>query len=660
MGIFRLERGLVVQIGERRFAFHRQIDDKKIQLEDVMTGELRTMRVADFLNRVNSGQYMVSHQTADGVVVAIPPARDRAGHEVLGLKLTAAQNAQWQLRCMYVRAMYKRGVTRGQRSRIAEAIPMIAQTQGDGKPPSASTVMDWMRTFEQKNHETSALVSHNAMRASPLRLPPAWFEYVRQVVNRYYFVRNGESVAAVTRRLSIQVARGKLPEGLGSVPPVVSETTVRRIVAQTDPYHRDRMRYGPAYAGAKWRHAIGGVYATRPMQRVEMDHTVLDTYVIDDVRGIPLGRPTLTTLVDAFSGYILALYISFDGCSIGRIAQTIKLALSPKDELVRKYGLTQYWYSPGHWETLVLDNGLEFHALYIRVISMELCFDIEYCPVRKPWFKPVVERHMLEMARILPIPGRPQKLLGIRDSVDPKKQACITFSDLCRCLTKWAVDVHPVTINQRKLARPLDLLLDGLKDMPPPVYVDNLSSLDIIGGIVKQVTVRHTGIEMQYLTYRSRELADMAKQVAPSFPVNVKINPDNLGSIWVEHPKEKAWINVPATAQIYANGLTLFQHRLIRQYAKDKLGKIRGPETLLRAQGELQDMWDVAVRSGKKIRRNAKELALLEGMRSPSLLGRPVSDEPPRAEQVVTSQELSVPASSVPDFESFSLSPTLE
>lgn len=296
----------------------------------------------------------------------------------------------------------------------------------------------------------------------------------------------------------------------------------------------------------------------------------------------------------------------------------------------------------------------------MRTISMEMCFDTEYCPVRKPWFKPVVERHMLEMARILPIPGRSQKLLGIRDLVDPKQQACVTFSDLCACLTKWAVDVHPIAINQRRLARPLDLLLDGLKDMPPPMYVDNLQSLDIIGGIAKRLTVRHTGIEMQYLTYRSRELADMAKQIAPSFHVNVKVNPDNLGSIWVEHPTEMTWINVPATAQTYAAGLTLFQHKLIRQHAKDELGKIQAPEALLRAQEQLQDMWDVAVRSGKKVKGGAKRLALLEGVRSPSPLSGQASEEPPSAEQVVTPQELEVPPSTIPDFETFRLSPTLE
>ncbi len=309
MGTFRLERGLVVRIGDRQFAFHRQIGDKKIQFEDVMTGELRAMRVGEFLDRVNRGQYAVSHQSADGVVTALAVPHDKAGRVVLGLKLTVTQNEQWQRRYLYVKSMYKRGVTRGQRVRIEAAIQAIAQKLGDSKPPSTSTVMGWMRTFEEKNRETSALVPGNAMRVSSPRLPLEWLDHIQRVLSRYYFIRNGESVAAVTRRLAIQIAHGKLPKNLGSRPVAISETTVRRVVAQTDPYHRDRVRYGPAYAAAKWRHAIGGIYAIRPMQRVEMDHTVLDIYVIDDTRGIPLGRPTLTVLVDSYSGYILALYV---------------------------------------------------------------------------------------------------------------------------------------------------------------------------------------------------------------------------------------------------------------------------------------------------------------------------------------------------------------
>lgn len=660
MAIYRLERGLVVQIGDRRFAFQRQIDANAVQFEDVQTGQIRSFGVDHFRKEVDSGHFRILHNTVSESDPGVLGIRQETALTIMAFKLNPLQNALWQRRCDYVRGMRKRGVRRGQRSRVEALLPVVAERLSDQKPPSASTVMRWIRAFETHDGNTSSLVSRNALRLKKPRLDEKSREYIKTILKRYYFIRNGRSIRFVLDRILETMKEERLSTRVTSVCIRVSESTVRRIVAETDPYHRDRVRLGKAYANNKWRHCIGGIYATRPMQRVEMDHTTLDLYVIDDKHGIPLGRPVVTILIDSYSGYILALYISFEGGTIGRMAHAIKIALSPRGEWIQSLHLTNPWHAPGLWETLVVDNGLEFHSAQLRMMSMDLCFDIEYCPVRKPWFKPVVERAMLEMARILPIPGRPEKFFGVKDVIDPKKNACVMFSDLCACLTKWVVDVHPVQVNDRKLARPLDLLLEGLQEAPPPVFVDNLRSLDVIGGVAKQMTVRHTGIEMMYVTYRSRELAEMAKQIAPSFPVSIKLNAEDLGSIWVQHPRERTWINVPATNSAYASGLSLYQHKLIREYAKEKLRGLNTAENLLRAKSELQDMWNTAIRSGRKLKGGARRLALLEGTRSSSLFTREAVETPLRAEQVVTREELKNIVDEPPEFTSFNLSKKLE
>lgn len=653
MGIYRLERGLVVQLGERKLVFQRQIDNETIQFEDIRTGAFTIFKVGDFITKVGKGALSIYSVNGDASDLGITRLTKPSKVTVVAYRLNTKQKEQWELRSKYVLTLRKRGVTKGQKKRIEELLPILAKKFDDTSPPSVDSVMRWMRKFEQRGANIESLVSGNAIRETQLRIALPLRQLIQATLRKRYFVRNGDSLRSVYQRVA-----NSLNESPVSDPPLVlSESTVRRIAAETDPYHRDRARYGASYAAAKWRHAIGGVYATRPMQRVEIDHTLLDLYVLDDKRGIPLGRPTITMLIDAYSGYILSLYVSFEGGSIGRIAQAIKFSLQPKFELVKALGLTNGWHTPGIWETLVLDNGLEFHSSQMRTMSMELCCDLEYCPVRKPWFKPVIERAMLELARILPIPGRPEKFLGVKDVVDPKRSACVMFSDLCNALVKWAVDVHPLQVNERKVARPIDLLLEGLENMPPPAFVDDLRSLDVIGGIAKTMRVRHSGIEMQSLTYRSPELADMAKQIAPSFSTNIKINVDDLGSIWVQHPKDATWINVPATHGSYAKGLTLFQHKLIRAHAKEKLKKMGAAEALLKAQSELQDMWDVSIRGGKRLKAaGTKKLAMLEGMRSSAVFARNESAVPVEAERVVTRKDLVVTPTEIPVFESFDLS----
>jgi putative transposase len=652
---------LVVQIGERQFAFNRQIDETTLQLEDVLTGECKTYKVSDFCRAVNNGVYRILHPACDGNKSVAGQVNLEAKQVIAFYKLTEQQAREWERRCAYVRGVRCRGVTRGQRDRLTQLASKIGLARNDGRIPSPSTVWRWLVRYESAGGDFSSLISGNASRKRTRRLDDSIYEYIKSMVKKYFFVRNGESATSVVRRINGAIADDRLPENLVVPSGAISASTVRRVISEVSPFDQDRIRHGPAYASAKWRHAIGGIYVSRPMQRVEMDHTVLDLYVIDEKRGIPLGRPMLTILVDAYSGYILSLYVSFEGPSVARIAQTTKIALSPKDDLTARCNLTQRWLTPGLWETLVLDNGLEFHSRFMRSLSLELCFDIEFCPVRKPWFKAVVERHMLEMARIMPIPGRPEKILGIKNRVDPKVEACVTFSDLCQCLVKWVVDVYPVTINERKLARPLDLLVEGMEKMPPPAYVDNTRSLDVIGGIAKQVRVSHTGIEMLYLTYRSRELADMAKDVAPSFKADIKVNPDDLGAIWVQHPQEKTWIHVPATNQAYAAGLNSFQHKMIRSRAKGKLHADDAYRVLLKSQEELQDMWDKAVRSGRRIKDEAKKLAQLEGVSS----SRKLRPDTTSAREIITEDDLRAipqwrrPPNEIPEFDTFDLTPKL-
>lgn len=67
------------------------------------------------------------------------------------------------------------------------------------------------------------------------------------------------------------------------------------------------------------------------------------------------------------------------------------------DAITAGQGLVNPWYAMGLWETLVLDNSLSFHSPHIRHVASDLCLDVEYCPVRMPWFKPVCVLHYFEI-----------------------------------------------------------------------------------------------------------------------------------------------------------------------------------------------------------------------------------------------------------------------
>jgi len=212
--------------------------------------------------------------------------------------------------------------------------------------------------------------------------------------------------------------------------------------------------------------------------------------------------------------------------------------------------------------------------------------------------------------------GRPKKPGTGPDPIDPYQTACITFSDLCFGVLQWVVDVHPFEINDRKMARPIDLFQEGLSSCPAPTFMDDTSSLDVLAGLSTTVTVDHGGFVNQWLQYASDDLGTMRREVGAKFKAAVKYNPYNLGSVYVQHPRTGLWVTVGARDKEYAEGLTLTQHRLIRRAAAEKLTLANASTVLRNARLTLQDHWAQAIRGGQRIKRGARELGLLQGLSS--------------------------------------------
>lgn len=86
---------------------------------------------------------------------------------------------------------------------------------------------------------------------------------------------------------------------------VISREQVRQIVKGTDAYELLLRRYGRQAADNELGGRGAGVQTTRPLERVEIDHTLCDVHLVDERTGKRIGRPWLTLVVDHYSGAIL-------------------------------------------------------------------------------------------------------------------------------------------------------------------------------------------------------------------------------------------------------------------------------------------------------------------------------------------------------------------
>ncbi|MDH1181972.1 Mu transposase C-terminal domain-containing protein [Achromobacter mucicolens] len=615
----RLERGSVLLISGERYVLLRVFDDGAISFENCSTGRFLSISRDDLVEKILVGDVCLE----GGSVTAHVHGCWQAGTAVSvpTLSLSTAQKRAWERKLAYVKAIVRGGGLQLPVPVRKVMIQQIAERIGDSAPPSMVSVWRMTKRYLASGGQDAALlVIKRKTRTS--RIDSQEEARIWASLHKHFFVRNGRDLKwAYEQYKAARIALGDKHEGRG-----VSLSTFRRVAERVSGYERDRARLGDVAARNKWRHSSGGTYATRPLARVALDHTVLDIYVLDDDRGVVVGRPVVTMLMDEFSGYILSVYISFEGESLSRVAETIRLALTPKSAITNELGLTNDWLTPGMWETLVVDNALAHHSEQFGQIAAELGCDWEFGPVFMPWFKGVVERGIGRLNSMLPREGRPEKGSG-PGRVDPKASARMTFSDLVRCIVKWSVDVYPLSTSERNLVCPLDRLTEGLKTSPAPIYVTNLDGLDIITGQEKTVRVRHYGIEMFHLSYRSPELAALARrQQQPVFQAKVRLNRENLRSIWVHDEENATWIQVPCFQATYAEGLSLIQHTRIRKHLKERRVLSGQEDAYLKAKAELTAMFDSALHKGRSLRK-AANAARLMGLSSRQIVANAASPE---------------------------------
>jgi putative transposase len=147
----------------------------------------------------------------------------------------------------------------------------------------------------------------------------------------------------------------------------------------------------------------------------------------------------------------------------------------------------------------------------------------------------------------------------------------------------------------------------------------------------------------------------MKQRVKDRFNTLVKWNPDDMGSIYVQDPQSQDWLVVPCTRPDYAAGLSYNQHRVIRQYHRERHKTADTYENLWKARMELHEMWlEPLARRGRGL--NPRALPKFTGLSSQQLTSplRP-QDAPAPAAKLLIPEDIPVTAREIPDFGAFSL-----
>ncbi len=311
-----------------------------------------------------------------------------------------------------------------------------------------------------------------------------------------------------------------------------------------------------------------GPHPSRILERVEMDHTMLDIFLVDEEDRLPIGRPTLTYALDVYSGYPFGIYVGFEPASYRTVQQCLLHGILPKTDTRMLYGTQHDWPTYGLPETLVVDNGREFIGRDLDDACGQLGIILERMPVRTPWFKGSIERFFRSnnTGLLHTLPGTTFSNMIERGDYDVFQHACISLSAFWQILHIFLLDIYARRWHEGKGAIPAKRWAESMQSGFVPCLHNSADEVRILLYRSEERTIQRSGIDFEALRYQDPALARLRSQLPDGTKVRIKYDPADLSSLYVLDPTTGKWIGVPAVDQEYTRGLSLWKHRVIRSY----------------------------------------------------------------------------------------------
>lgn len=589
-----LVAGARFAVDDQRFIFNSQ-EDGELNVTDYLTGKLhRVVDPATGIHQVatvrwlqdaladGSFRLLVDASSADKKPDRVPSANlDR--DEILGIdphsearhELLTRLHAAGSHRCD---PELSAGIDKAWDAEMLERF---------GKRPKTSTVRAWMTWTDPALPLLSQLMSNSGRVGRAKRLAPEVREVIDDQVEKYWKER-GRTLKDIEsagggriRELNVERRAQGLPQLREP-----SREAYRRRIRETDTRENYAKKHGEVAAERYWRVSGAGRTASYALELVMLDDTVLDAVACIATRnGIrwPAGRPYLVVALDLYSRCVLGWVLSFTPPT----AHTAALCLQRAGR--EKTGLGASWDARypilrqigGRPTTVLTDNGTNYVSASFTEGLAEAGIIHQLAPIRAPKAKPHIERFFRTLNTWLlhKLPGHTLDPKEMRElGYDPETKAVLLVEELEALIAQF-VNVYHISIHSTLNEAPAASWLRSTTARPRAV-LDGRALAAMTYLTIHGRRATSNGVRWKYQTYRGEGLeraleANRAhnamggrlKAVAAA-TVKIKVDPENVGHIWLWDPSISDYVELFAVQSDYAWGLTLHQHLQARAWAK--------------------------------------------------------------------------------------------
>lgn len=609
----------------------------------------RRAGVLDFIDPRTGELFSCNDEELAGLICSGSAAIVRAGASAKDEQYAAAvvdlttlpkqHIADGQRSLFYTDELRSRGLLhRPPTNEVEAAIAHVAARIGDPQPPAVYLVKRWQkraltRSAASGRREQQTVVSdfvpQHAFKGN--RTNRICFEVskiIHEQISLVYLTperRSFESLLACIRNEVRLANEQRAPDDHLALP------GRKAVAAAVESLPRDEVktaRHGQDRAYDEFGPVQYRERPLAPLDEVEIDHTPCDLFVVDDLTGAPLGRPTIVLGIDRCTAMPWGMHMGFDPPSVHTVMQCLRNGMFPKN-YVRIYADAGIWDIQGEWpvfgrpQKIAVDRGAENINHDMRALGADLPIKIiEAKAGRKGRLKGGIERFLGTLNRTLLQEQRGTTFSNIlaRKDYDARKNAVITYSELLGKIHQWICDVY---IPRRH---------NGIKDIPlrlwnskiaqhRPDQVENVEKLLPLFGRIEHRVLRRDGIRWKNLFFTSPDLMALLTNSAfvkasttarGDITVRFRYDPSSIDRIQVYLPhargQDSMHLEVPVErrATEYASGLSVWAHDAITQMAAAEVKGAIDLAALDRARSKLIQIMEADTPGSAKARGQAR------------------------------------------------------
>ena len=585
MRTFGLDKNTVFNWHGKTHKVDRITPDGKMLLERMDTGEFSIESRQQLLNDYKEGKIEANIDSVQSSAL-MKQIYSRPLSELPEKTL-----AQVKRRKHYLTGIYEYGTPIFTHDYLDPIILKVAVEINDKKPPNVTSIYRWHKKFCVTQDTRSLIPRIDRRGRRALKIDHRVISILVEIIESLFRQSAQTTIKTIQGVLLGRVREENKRLTSDEAFKAPSIRTLYRYFAKIEVFEKISLKIGKQAAEKLFRLVKNKVVTTHILERVEIDHTPLDLFLIDENTHLPLGRPTVTILIDHYSRMILGYYISYQNASTAAVMGALRHAILPKTPIhqaIPSLKVEHEWTCYGVPILIVLDNGLEFHSDALESVAFDLGICMQFCPKHEPRFKGTVERFLktLNYSFASQLPGASFARWHLRGDYDPQKHAVLTLGEFTHIFEKWALDIYAQTKHRGINTTPWAKWHEGLRsyELKLPMSVQDLQKRI---GQVKTRSLRPEGILIKGIHYISDKLGQILRAHGKGVKVRVMFDPQDLGEIQVWAPDSEEPITVEAFSQAYARGLTEQQNQIIQEHLREQGNLAVNEERLIKARYDL-------------------------------------------------------------------------